>query len=187
MSNASQVLQELFSGVFAMGDWTIWVMLAIGAILIWLGVRKGYEPVLLFPMGVGCILANIPGHFAVMPTGGGEPGFLTVLYNMGIANELFPVLIFIGIGAMCDFTPLIRAPYMMLFAAAAHLGIFAATLCATLVGFPSTKPLPSGSSAPLTAPPPFSWPRNSPPRCWLPLPSPPSATCPWCPLSSLLW
>lgn len=69
MSNASQVLQELFSGVFAMGDWTIWVMLAIGAILIWLGVRKGYEPVLLFPMGVGCILANIPGHFAVMPTG----------------------------------------------------------------------------------------------------------------------
>lgn len=136
MSNASQVLQELFSGVFAMGDWTIWVMLAIGAILIWLGVRKGYEPVLLFPMGVGCILANIPGHFAVMPTGGGEPGFLTVLYNMGIANELFPVLIFIGIGAMCDFTPLIRAPYMMLFAAAAHLGIFAATLCATLVGFP---------------------------------------------------
>ena len=79
-----------------MADWTVWVMLAIGVLLIWLGVRKGYEPVLLFPMGVGCILANIPGHFAVMPTGGGEPGFLTVLYNLGIANELFPVLIFIG-------------------------------------------------------------------------------------------
>lgn len=65
-------------------------------------------------------LANIPGHFAVIPTGGGEPGFLTVLYNAGIANELFPVLIFIAVGAMCDFTPLIRAPYVMLFAAAAH-------------------------------------------------------------------
>ena len=136
MSNTSQVFQELFAGVMGMADWTVWVMLAIGVLLIWLGVRKGYEPVLLFPMGVGCILANIPGHFAVMPTGGGEPGFLTVLYNLGIANELFPVLIFIGIGAMCDFTPLLRAPYMMLFAAAAHLGIFAATLCAALVGFP---------------------------------------------------
>ena len=136
MSNASRVFQELFAGVIGMGDWTVWVMLAIGALLIWLGVRKGYEPVLLFPMGVGCILANIPGHFAVMPTSGGEPGFLTVLYQMGIANELFPVLIFIGIGAMCDFTPLLRAPYMMLFAAAAHLGIFAATLCAALAGFP---------------------------------------------------
>ena len=136
MSNASRVFQELFAGVIGMGDWTVWVMLAIGALLIWLGVRKGYEPVLLFPMGVGCILANIPGHFAVMPTSGGEPGFLTVLYQMGIANELFPVLIFIGIGAMCDFTPLLRAPYMMLFAAAAHLGIFAATLCASLAGFP---------------------------------------------------
>ena len=110
MSNASRVFQELFAGVIGMGDWTVWVMLAIGALLIWLGVRKGYEPVLLFPMGVGCILANIPGHFAVMPTSGGEPGFLTVLYQMGIANELFPVLIFIGIGAMCDFTPLLRAP-----------------------------------------------------------------------------
>ena len=136
MSNTSQVFQELFAGVMGMADWTVWVMLAIGILLIWLGVRKGYEPVLLFPMGVGCILANIPGHFAVMPTGGGEPGFLTVLYNLGIANELFPVLIFIGIGAMCDFTPLLRAPYMMLFAAAAHLGIFAATICAALVGFP---------------------------------------------------
>lgn len=136
MSNTSQVFQELFAGVMGMADWTVWVMLAIGVLLIWLGVRKGYEPVLLFPMGVGCILANIPGHFAVMPTGGGEPGFLTVLYNLGIANELFPVLIFIGIGAMCDFTPLLRAPYMMLFAAAAHLGIFAATICAALVGFP---------------------------------------------------
>ena len=134
MSNATTVFRELFAGVLAMGDWSIWVMFLIGGILIYLGVRKGYEPVLLFPMGVGCILANIPGHFAVTPAGG-EPGFLTVLYNMGIANELFPVLIFIGIGAMCDFAPLLRKPYMMLFAAAAHLGIFAATLCAALVGF----------------------------------------------------
>ena len=136
MSNVSTVFHELFAGVFAMADPYVWIMFAIGAVLIYLGVRKGYEPVLLFPMGIGCILANLPGHFAVMPVDGGEPGFLSVLYQAGIANELFPVLIFIGIGAMCDFTPLIRAPYMMLFAAAAHLGIFVATLAAALAGFP---------------------------------------------------
>lgn len=130
------IAKELFSGVLGMGDPLVWVMMAIGALLIWLGVKKDYEPVLLFPMGVGCILANIPGHFAVIPTGGGEPGFLSVLYQAGIANELFPVLIFIGVGAMCEFDPLIRAPYVMIFAAAAHFGIFAATLAAAMVGFP---------------------------------------------------
>ncbi|WP_296956987.1 sodium ion-translocating decarboxylase subunit beta [uncultured Dialister sp.] len=130
------IAKELFSGVLGMGDPLVWVMMAIGAILIWLGVKKDYEPVLLFPMGVGCILANIPGHFAVIPTSGGEPGFLSVLYQAGIANELFPVLIFIGVGAMCEFDPLIRAPYVMIFAAAAHFGIFAATLAAAMVGFP---------------------------------------------------
>ena len=130
------IAKELFSGVLGMGDPLVWVMMAIGAILIWLGVKKDYEPVLLFPMGVGCILANSPGHFAVIPTSGGEPGFLSVLYQAGIANELFPVLIFIGVGAMCEFDPLIRAPYVMIFAAAAHFGIFAATLAAAMVGFP---------------------------------------------------
>ncbi len=136
MEKWEYVLQELFAGVMEMQDPTIWVMFAIGALLIWLGVKKDYEPVLLFPMGVGCILANIPGHFAVIPEGGGEPGFLTVLYQAGIANELFPVLIFIAVGAMCEFDSLIRAPYVMLFAAAAHLGIFAATFLAAAVGFP---------------------------------------------------
>ena len=136
MANWESVLEELFTGVMGMQDPTVWIMFLIGGLLIWLGVKKDYEPMLLFPMGVGCILANIPGHFAVIPTGGGEPGFLTVLYNAGIANELFPVLIFIAVGAMCDFTPLIRAPYVMLFAAAAHSGIFAAARLAAMVGFP---------------------------------------------------
>lgn len=132
----SQVLEELFAGVFAMSDPYTWIMLFIGALLMWLGIAKDYEPMLLFPMGVGCILANLPGHFAINPVGGGEPGFLSVLYDAGIANELFPVLIFIGVGAMCDFKPLLRAPYVMLFAAAAHLGIFVTCICAALVGFP---------------------------------------------------
>ena len=80
MENWEKVLEELFTGVMGMSDPTVWVMFAIGAVLIWLGVKKDYEPMLLFPMGVGCILANIPGHFAVIPTDGGEPGFLSVLY-----------------------------------------------------------------------------------------------------------
>lgn len=129
------VMEELFAGFMGMQDPSVWIMFFIGGLLMYLGIAKDYEPVLLFPMGVGCILANIPGHFAVVPTGGGEPGFLTVLYNAGIANELFPVLIFIGVGAMCDFKPLLREPVVMLFAAAAHLGIFVTTLCAALVGF----------------------------------------------------
>ena len=136
MTSTETIFKELFAGVMEMSDPAIWTMFAIGGILIWLGVKKDYEPVLLFPMGVGCILANIPGHFAVIPVGGGEPGFLQVLYEAGIANELFPVLIFVAVGAMCDFTPLIRQPYVMLFAAAAHLGIFAAALLASAFGFP---------------------------------------------------
>lgn len=76
-------------------------------------VKKDYEPVLLFPMGVGCILANIPGHLPLSRWEAGA-GLLQVLYEAGIANELFPVLIFVAVGAMCDFTPLIRQPYVML-------------------------------------------------------------------------
>ena len=136
MTAWESIAKELFSGVMGMGDPSVWMMFLIGGILIYLGVKKDYEPMLLFPMGVGCILANIPGHFAVIPTGGGEPGFLSVLYEAGIANELFPVLIFIAVGAMCEFDPLIRAPYVMLFAAAAHFGIFAAAFLASLAGFP---------------------------------------------------
>ena len=110
------------------------VMWAIGAILIWLAAAKDYEPALLLPIGFGAILANIP-HSSAVSNSPGEEGFLVVLYKSGIANELFPVLIFIAIGAMCDFAPLIRRPTVMLFAAAAQFGIFATAIAATLVGF----------------------------------------------------
>ena len=149
MTAWESIAKELFSGVMGMGDPSVWMMFLIGGILIYLGVKKDYEPMLLFPMGVGCILANIPGHFAVIPTGGGEPGFLSVLYEAGIANELFPVLIFIAVGAMCEFDPLIRAPSWHRWR-----------------DFLSMKRRPSASSAPLTVPPPFLWPRNLPPIFW---------------------
>ena len=110
------------------------IMWAIGGLLIFLAVRYDYEPALLLPIGFGAILANIP-HSSAVSTEEDAVGFLISLYNAGISNELFPVLIFIAIGAMCDFAPLIRRPSVMLFAAAAQFGIFATAIGATMVGF----------------------------------------------------
>lgn len=126
-------LGELLLGVLGLG-WKHVVMWAIGFLLIYLAVVRDYEPTLLLPIGVGAILANIPSSSAVSTTPGAE-GFLQVLYQFGIANELFPILIFVAIGAMCDFTPLIRRPSVMFFAAAAQFGIFATAVGAAAVGF----------------------------------------------------
>ena len=126
-------LDELLMGFIGL-SWKHMVMWAVGALLIYLAVKHDYEPTLLLPIGFGAVLANIP-HSSAVSNVPGEQGFLIVLYNAGIANELFPVLIFIAIGAMCDFTPLIRRPSVMLFAAAAQFGIFATAIGATLVGF----------------------------------------------------
>ena len=106
------------------------VMFAIGAILIYLAIKKEYEPMLLLPIGFGAILTNIPGSSAI-----GEHGVLTILYEAGIANELFPALIFIGIGAMIDFGPLLQKPVMFFYGAAAQLGIFLTIIVAALLGF----------------------------------------------------
>lgn len=115
-------------GVQGMTDWRVWVMFAVGLTLIWLAVYKKYEPNLLLPMGFGCLLANIPQSSAV----GG--GFLDILFKAGIANELFPILIFVGVGAMIDFGPLLQDPEMLFFGAAAQLGIFLTMMLALLVG-----------------------------------------------------
>ena len=126
-------LDELLMGFLGLTYKHI-IMWVIGAVLIWLAVQYDYEPALLLPIGFGAILANIP-HSSAVSTVPGEEGFLIVLYNAGIGNELFPVLIFIAIGAMCDFAPLIRRPSVMLFAAAAQFGIFATAVAATFLGF----------------------------------------------------
>lgn len=125
---------ELFMGFTGLGFDTL-AMFIIGGILIWLAVAYDYEPMLLMPMGFGAILANIP-HSSAVSTEKGAEGFLYTLYNAGIANELFPVLIFIAIGAMCDFAPLMRNPSVMLFAAAAQFGIFVTAIAAAYLGFP---------------------------------------------------
>ena len=105
-------------------------MILVGLALIGLAIFKGYEPLLLLPIGFGCILCNIPLSHAV-----GSDGFLTVLYDAGIANELFPVLLFIGIGAMIDFNPLFTQPVTLFFGAAAQFGIFVAMLLAVCCNF----------------------------------------------------
>ncbi len=106
------------------------VMILIGGILIFLAIKKNYEPTLLLPIGFGAILANIPFSSAV-----GEHGIMTFLYKVGIANEAFPLLIFIAIGAMIDFSPLLKNPVLLLFGAAAQFGIFFTVIAAALMGF----------------------------------------------------
>ncbi len=106
--------------------WQMLVMWAIGGILIYLAIKKDMEPTLLLPMGFGAILVNLPFSGAIET--------LEVLFNAGIANELFPLLLFIGIGAMIDFGPLLTNPKLMIFGAAAQFGIFF-TLCLASVFF----------------------------------------------------
>lgn len=113
--------------------WQMMLMWLIGALLIWLAIKKEMEPTLLLPMGFGAILVNLPLSGAI--TQGAEAGPIDVLFNAGIANELFPLLLFIGIGAMIDFTPLLSNPKMLLFGAAAQFGIFFTLCLATFFGF----------------------------------------------------
>jgi carboxybiotin decarboxylase len=120
---------DLVAGLSGFG-WQQAVMMLVGGVLLYLAIVKQYEPLLLAPVGFGCILANIPISSAI-----GHEGWLTLLYNVGIKTELFPVLIFIAVGAMCDFTPLLSMPFMMLFGAAAQFGIFATMLFAAFIGY----------------------------------------------------
>lgn len=163
-------LQELFAG-FAAVNIKMLIMFVIGLTLIYLAIKKDYEPMLLLPIGFGAILVNLPQsvvkfasesvldpfvtsfvkdnpgakvifeknlHYLFDTSGQAfrvEPGVLEILLNSGILTELFPVLIFVAIGAMIDFTPLFRNPVMIFFGAAAQLGIFATLLVALAFGF----------------------------------------------------
>ncbi len=113
------------------------IMWAIGGILIFLAIKKDMEPTLLLPMGFGTILVNIPHSGAIDQVSHGveEAGALTTLFDAGISNELFPLILFIGIGAMIDFSPILTNPKLMLFGAAAQFGIFF-TFCLASIFFP---------------------------------------------------
>lgn len=122
-------LGGLIAGAQAL-DWHSIVMLIIGGVLLWLGIKKDCEPLLLVPIGFGCILVNIPLADVM-----GHEGFLRTIYNMGVSNELFPLLIFIGIGAMTDFSPLLSSPATFLLGAAGQCGIFITLMLALALGF----------------------------------------------------
>ena len=127
---------QTFAGLFAnFGNltWQMVVMWVIGGLLIYLAIAKKMEPSLLLPMGFGAILVNLPLSGAI--TQGTTVGPISALFDAGMSNELFPLLLFIGIGAMIDFGPLLSNPKMLLFGAAAQFGIFFTMVAAVLLGF----------------------------------------------------
>lgn len=129
-------MKELFSN-FLNITWQQLAMWAVGGILIYLAIKKKMEPTLLLPLGFGAILVNLPLSGAVTQQYAGteEVGIINVLFDAGIVNELFPLLLFIGIGAMIDFGPLLSNPKLMIFGAAAQFGIFFTLSLAVLLGF----------------------------------------------------
>jgi oxaloacetate decarboxylase beta subunit len=132
----TELLPELLKGLsnFTLGNA---VMITVGAVLIYLAIAKEYEPVLLLPIGFGCVLANIPLSGMTATEGTTiVSGMMAVLYKAGISTELFPLLIFIGVGAMIDFSPLLAQPRMVLLGAAGQFGIFGTLILAILLGFP---------------------------------------------------
>ena len=128
----------LLDGVMAV-TWQQIVMYVVGIVLIWLAVKKEYEPSLLLPMGFGAILVNLPFSGVIDQMVQGKvpaAGIIQWLFESGIeASEAMPILLFIGIGAMIDFGPLLSQPVLFLFGAAAQFGIFAAIVIACLMGF----------------------------------------------------
>lgn len=127
---------EEILGNLGLFTWQQILMIIVGAVLIYLAIAKNMEPALLLTMGFGAILVNIPLSGAVAQ--GSEPGIIAALFQAGIANEMFPLLLFIGIGAMIDFGPLLSNPRMLLFGAAAQFGIFFTFSMAALIGFEIT-------------------------------------------------
>src|SRR5574344_1493137 len=118
--------------------WGMVVMILVGFLLLYLAIKKGFEPLLLIPIGMGCILSNIPYAYiaSVDPTSThAAAGFIKILYDAGIETGLFPILIFMGVGSMTDFGPLIANPKTLLLGAAAQLGIFTALIGALFLSF----------------------------------------------------
>ena len=130
------MLQAILGGLsglidgFAHLHWSNPIMIVVGCVLLYLGIKKNFEPLLLVPIGFGCILVNIP-LAGLMERG----GFLKVIYDAGIMTELFPLLIFVGIGAMTDFGPLLEDPKIFLLGAAGQFGIFLTLVLALALGF----------------------------------------------------
>jgi sodium ion-translocating decarboxylase beta subunit len=110
--------------------WQSLVMLGVSFVLMYLAIVKDYEPLLLLPIAAGCMLANLPLSPLIA-----DDGMLKLLYNFGVTNELYPLLVFVGIGALTDFGPLLENPRLILIGAAGQFGIFLTLILALLIGF----------------------------------------------------
>jgi len=124
-------MSVLFQGFYNL-TWQSFIMYGIGGLLIFLAINKDYEPMLLLPIGFGAILVNLP--FSAVWEYEGAAGVLQIFYNSGIITEVFPVLIFVAVGAMIDFSPLLKNPKMIFLGAAAQIGIFATIVVVVLIG-----------------------------------------------------
>ena len=138
----------LYDSAFGLMTWGNLAMLVLGALLIYLGIGKKIEPLLLVPIGFGVFMVNIPLAGIMTYTAGGLPasggleeiakgeiGILNLLYHYGLETEIIPLLIFLGVGTMMDFSPTIARPVSLIFGAAAQLGVFVVFLIAYLSGF----------------------------------------------------
>ena len=136
MSNFLESMFHHFIETPPMDGLKMFIMIAVGAVLVYLAIGKEMEPALLLPLGFGTILVNLPFSGAITQVVEGfiETGPIDVLYVAGIANELFPLLLFIGIGAMIDFGPLLANPKLLFFGAAAHVGVFATLALTAIIG-----------------------------------------------------
>ncbi len=137
------MIQSFISGLSGLSLGTVYmftqglpnaIMIVIAVVLLYLAVKKGVEPLLLLPIGFGCFLVNIPLSDLM-----DQHGLLKFFYDIGIETEIFPLLIFIGIGAMTDFSPLLENPKILLFGAAGQFGIFLTLLIALAIGFPELE------------------------------------------------
>ena len=120
----SEVIKLLDQSGFTHMEWGNWIMYAISGILVFLAIKKNYEPLLLIPIGFGIVLANFP----LAEMGSYGKGIIALIYRTGIKTELLPPLIFLGVGVLTDFRPLLGRPLTFLLGAAAQLGIFIAAL-----------------------------------------------------------
>ena len=128
---------EMAANIIAAVTWQNLVMMGVGAFLLYLAINKGFEPTLLLPMGFGTLLVNLPLSSALDQMAGGKlvEGALSMLFRMGIANEVLPLLILIAVGAMCDFGPLLANPKVFLFGLTAQMGIFLTMGIALFFGY----------------------------------------------------
>jgi sodium ion-translocating decarboxylase beta subunit len=140
-------LSGLFGGLGTI-TWQQVVMVIVGGILMYLAIAKEYEPTLLLPIGFGCVLANLPVSSYML----GPEGFFGVLEEAGIKTELFPLLVFLGVGAMMDMRPLLSQPVFVLMGAAGHLGIFVTLILAVAMGFNLAEATAIGSIGTIDGP-----------------------------------